>query len=147
MFFVFFDFFGFFQHVHPVQPKGRCKMKLGSQTPETLQILGCLTRYKTQKIVDLWVGGTIYIYIYMYVYMLIYMYAGVYPTTAVILLGIHSLKGGGSPVGDPFCCITDSWVPFLTALYAARCGPALNNTHGGGIRHRCSNFYSPSDPG
>ena len=64
--FDFFDFFGFFQHVHPVQPKGRCKMKLGSQQPETLQILGCVTRDKTQKMVDL-LGGVPYIYIYIYI--------------------------------------------------------------------------------
>ena len=48
-----------------MQPKGRCKMKLGSQKPETLQILGCVTRDKTQKMVDLW-GGVPYIYIYVY---------------------------------------------------------------------------------
>ena len=41
-------------------------MKLGSQKPETLQILGCVTRDKTQKMVDLWGGGGIYIYIYIY---------------------------------------------------------------------------------
>ena len=39
-------------------------MKLGSQKPETLQILGCVTRDKTQKMVDLGGGGyRIYIYI------------------------------------------------------------------------------------
>ena len=63
---LFFVFFGFFAHVHPVQLKGRCKMKLGSQEPETLQILGCVTRDKTQKMVDLWGGGLPYMYIYIW---------------------------------------------------------------------------------
>ena len=58
-------------------------MKLGSQKPETLQILGCVTRDKTQKMVDLGGGFTIYIYIqisglffgviYIYIYMYIYI--------------------------------------------------------------------------
>ena len=44
-------------------------MKLGSQKPETLQILGCVTRDKTQKMVDLWGGYHIYIYIHiLYLY-------------------------------------------------------------------------------
>ena len=36
-------------------------MKLGSQKPETLQILGCVTRDRTQKVVDLSGGYHIYI--------------------------------------------------------------------------------------
>ena len=62
-------------------------MKLGRQKPETLQILGCVTRDKTQKMVDLWGGGyRIYIYIYICVFLLSYLFISLFIAYSFIYL-------------------------------------------------------------